>query len=96
MKRLLFLLVLFSCSHFYVYSQTADFSVLSIPDSLKENANAVIRLNQTVIDLQSEKQMFVTTKRTITVLNRQGEKYVKGNAYYNKSTKIKELEAVFF
>jgi hypothetical protein len=38
-------------------------------DSLKENANAIVRLNQIDVTISSQRSMAINTKRVITVLN---------------------------
>jgi hypothetical protein len=40
----------------------------SISD-LKENANAIVRLNQIDVTISSQRSMAINTKRVITVLN---------------------------
>lgn len=94
MKR--FLLLFFILSYFSGYSQNLDLNILSIPDSLKQNANAVVKLNQTTIDFQSEKDMTITTKRVVYVLNKNGETNIGANTFYDKSNKIKLLEVVIY
>lgn len=96
MKRLFFL-VFFLCSgHFYSYAQDINLSVLSIPDSLKENANAVIRSEEIVVQIKSVNNFEKVTNKIITVLNEAGLSLVDANEYYDKSTSVSEMEAVVY
>lgn len=78
----------------YIYSQ--DLSSLSVPDALKENANAVIRLSDTDITISSTKSMNIKKKRIVTIYNEYGLKYIDASEYFDKSTSIKSIEAVFY
>jgi hypothetical protein len=49
-------------------AQNNEYST-SISDSLKENANAIVRLNQIDVTISSQRSMAINTKRVITVLN---------------------------
>lgn len=71
-------------------------SALTVPDSLKQNANAVIRLNHTAITLSSQRNMHVKKHRIVTVLNKLGNNAVDAYAHYDASTKIKNMEAVVY
>jgi transglutaminase-like putative cysteine protease len=74
----------------------ANLSVQSIPENLKENANAVVRLDQTEIFIESRKSMKVKTKRIVTVLNEQGLGSMNAGEYYGGSEKVKSIEAVIY
>ncbi len=58
------------------FSQKIDFkkSILTIPDSLKQNANTVIRNSNTEVRIYSKKNMTITYSKLITVLNANGNK----------------------
>lgn len=94
MKKVL----LFFLSLFYTlsYAQKTEVYTMVVPDSLKENANAVVKLNQTTVDFLSEKQMIVTTKRVVTVLNKNGESHIGAHTFYDKSIKVNNLEVVVY
>ena len=53
-------------------AQKSEYSTLTISDSLKENANAVVRFNQIDITISSQRNMNIKKKRVITVLNEKG------------------------
>ncbi len=90
---LFFLLLLNS---FVSYSQRTDYTTLLIPDSLKQNANAVVRLNQIDITISSQRKMKIYTKRAITVLNERGRYAIDANENYDKSSSVNSIEAVVY
>lgn len=90
-KSILFLLFI----AFNTYSQQ-DLSVLSIPQELRENANAVIRSYNKEITISSRKSMSIKTSRTVTVLNDYGNDYIDASEFFDKSTKIKSIEAIIY
>ncbi|WP_159017900.1 DUF3857 domain-containing transglutaminase family protein [Algibacter sp. L3A6] len=87
----LFLLVtLFS------FSQQNLYTSFSIPDNLKQNANAVVRDDATTIILESSQSMLVTEKRIVTVLNKEGNDAVNAYLHYDKNVNIKTLEVLVY
>ena len=85
---LLFTSVLFSQKTLYPFSQ--------IPDSLKQNANAVVRLDQSDITISSQRSMTIKTLRIVTVLNEQGVSEIDAVAHYDKSTSVREIQATVY
>ncbi|MBF4471385.1 DUF3857 domain-containing protein [Flavobacterium sp. HJJ] len=79
-----------------IFSQKADYSVLTISDSLKENANAIVRLNQTDIVITSQRSMNIKTKRVVTVLNEHGFEAVEAYEHYDKSSSVKNILATIY
>ncbi|AWK03165.1 DUF3857 domain-containing protein [Flavobacterium crocinum] len=78
------------------FAQKNDYSILKISDSLKENANAVVRLDQMDINILSQRSMNIKKQRVVTVLNQKGLSEIDGYEYYDKSTSIKGVEAVVY
>ena len=78
------------------YAQEQLYTSLSIPDKLIKNANAVVRLNDLNISVQSQKKVLIQEKRIITVLNEKGNKYVQAGSGYHDYLKIKKIEATVF
>lgn len=78
------------------FSQNFELSVLSIPDSLKESANAVIRNHQCNVEITSRRAFKVSEKKVITVLNELGNRCVDASEYYDNSTSVKEIEAIIY
>lgn len=73
-----------------------NYTVASIHDGLTENANAVIRLDQTDITIASRKSMTAKKTRIVTVLNEKGIGYMDASEYFDKSTSIRSIEAVIY
>ena len=93
-KRILF--IVFYLVSFYSYAQKTDYSTLLIPDSLKQNANAVIRLNQIDITISSQRKMKIYTKRVVTVFNERGQYAINANENYEKSSSVNSIEAIVY
>lgn len=91
----LFLLLLFLLSN-ASQSQEAQLSALKIPAELKENANAVVRLDQKDIKVTSQRAMVITEKRVVTILNEYGLSHINAVEYYDKNRKIKKIEATVY
>lgn len=79
-----------------LFAQKTEYNSLNISDSLKENANAVVRLNQIDITISSQRNMNIKTKRVVTVLNEKGLGAIQASEYYSKTASIKSIEAVVY
>tara|TARA_R110002073_G_scaffold313380_2_gene485250 strand:+ start:13095 stop:14996 length:1902 start_codon:yes stop_codon:yes gene_type:complete len=90
---LLLLLVTFSYS---LFSQDDSMSALFISKELKENANAVIRNESTIVTIESVDKMRVKVSRTVTVLNKLGRSYVRAGVGYDNDREITSLSAEIF
>jgi len=94
--KLLFYFALLGAFSSTVFSQKAEYAVQSIPDSLKANANAVVRLDQLDVKISSQRSLNVYTKRVVTVFNEQGQNAIDAVAYYNKRISINSIGAVVY
>ena len=74
-------------------AQKSEYASLIIPDSLKQNANAVVRLDQIDILISSQREMNVKQKRVVTVLNEKGQGAVDAFEHYDKKTIIRSIQA---
>jgi transglutaminase-like putative cysteine protease len=86
-------LLLFS---FFVSAQKLEYTALTIPDSLKQNANAVMRSNHLTIDIPSQSKMIIKSVRVITVLNELGLRSMGLVEQYDKNSKINKIEATAY
>ena len=77
-------------------AQKSEYTSLLIPDSLKQNANAVVRLDQIDILISSQRSMNVKNKRVVTVLNEKGQEAIDAFEYYNKKTTVENIQATVF
>ncbi len=80
----------------FIFSQDIEFNVFSIPDSLTQNANSVVRFDETNIELVSSKKMTITYKKAITILNKFGDGSSRLRINYDSSNKIKSLKAYVY
>lgn len=81
---------------FLNFSQEIRYSSLLMPKELIENSNSVIRDQKIQIDIVSRKQMNIKKTKVITVLNKNGLSNIDAVEFYNKSTKVKSIEAVIY
>jgi hypothetical protein len=88
--------LLFIALTFQVSAQKREYVSLIISDSLKENANAVIRLNQIDIAISSQRNMTVKEKRVVTVCNQNGLNAIHAIESYDKRKTVKSIEAVVY
>ncbi len=77
-------------------SQDHLYSSLTIPENLSQHANAVVRLNEVTVTLESSSEMSVREKRIITVLNKEGNENVNAYVHYDKGIKIRALQVLAF
>ncbi|WP_340065582.1 DUF3857 domain-containing protein [Ascidiimonas aurantiaca] len=78
------------------FSQDLNYSYLTVPQELKENANAVVRYEEKDILLENTDKMIISYKRVITVLNEEGNRLVGAFAFYDDDTRITQLQAVIY
>lgn len=92
-----FCVCFFFCFMAYgLLAQKMMYPVLSLDARSVQNANAVIRLDETTIDLSSPKNLRRSHRRIVTVLNRKGYDYLDLQVYYDKKISIKNLGAVVY
>lgn len=92
MKKYLFFLGLFF--PFLFFSQ--DYSVASIPEALKKDANAIIRNQHSEYSINAIDDISVTENTTITILNKSGEDYARVVIPYDKMTKVSDIKVNVF
>lgn len=90
--------VLFACLVFAItgMSQDISYTSISIPSSLKDHANAVVRLDESTIHIESRDNMTITKRRIVTVLNKAGNNYVDAIVGYDNYRKVKNIEAYIY
>lgn len=96
MKNLPFILAIVLFFTTMAIAQDLEYTVANIPAELKENANAVVRLDQKNIVIASRKSMTTTTKKIVTILNENGLSYMDLSEYFSGKTRIKSIEAQFY
>lgn len=93
-KKILNFVFLLSFS--LLFSQENLFSTATIPNDLKQNANAVVRLNHIAITIDARDELHYTERRIVTVLNEKGYDAVQAYSRYDKYDKVKKIEARIF
>lgn len=73
-----------------------NLTISSIQEGLKENANAVIRLEKIDIVISSRKSMVINKTRIVSVLNQKGLSDIGADEYFNNSTTVKSIEAIVY
>ena len=77
-------------------AQTFDFSASSLDDLMTRNANAVVLLDATDIEILSRDNMRLEYQQVVRVLNEEGNRVVTNYAYYDKVSKLKDLHAEIY
>jgi len=95
MKFILSLLIAFLFAT-TISAQKTEYTSSSIPDSLKQNANAVVRLDQIDILISSQRSMNIKQKRVVTVFNEKGQEAINAYEYYDKKTIVENIQATVF
>ncbi|WP_396158503.1 DUF3857 domain-containing protein [Flavobacterium sp.] len=85
--------LIFSLSSF---GQKSEYSTLNIPDSLKQNANAVIRLSQINVDITSQKSMSIKSVQVTTVLNELGLRNLDLYESFNKNRRVIKIQSTAY
>jgi len=81
---------------FSVLPQENLHSSLTIPENLKKNANAVLRVDETQIEIPSIFSLKHYYRRVITVLNKEGDKYLGAYVHYDDKINVKTLKATVY
>lgn len=96
MMKIKLLPLLFLFSSIVSVAQKLEYALLAIPDSLKQNANAVVRLSQLDINISSQKLMTLQSTEVITVLNEFGLESLHLAKSYDKNKSINKIEATLY
>lgn len=75
-----------------LFSQNLDLSILTIPDSLKTNANAVFRYDHTNIEILSPSKMKTYKDVAVTILNKHGDGDGNINLFYDNHESISNIK----
>ena len=85
MNKYLLILILIGLKNI-VFSQ--DYNVNLIADSLRENADAVVRESYSLYKIYNEKTMLIKEKKVVTILNEKAKKYTNFVIGYNKTNSL--------
>ena len=92
----LYLLFPFLFIGIFAVAQDSDYRVDLLNKNLTENANAVVRYDEMVVELSSQRQMTLERKRAVTVLNEKGKSYAMAYVAYDDSRKVKNIQAIIY
>jgi hypothetical protein len=75
------------------YTLAQSFDIANIPEQLKSNSDAVIRVDETVFTIENQSNGKQEKYWAVTILNERGEEmHNRFVAYYDKLSKIKKIE----
>lgn len=80
----------------YCRAQEIKKDVASVPATLKDNANAVIRYNGLDVTVSSQRSMTIRRRSVVTVLNEEGLRFGLPIEGYSKSYRITAIEATVY
>jgi hypothetical protein len=89
-------IILFLFFVLQIRGQKIEYATLLIPESLKENANNIIRFQSIDVNIISQKALEIKTKKAITVFNYKGLSNIDAREYYSKSEKVNAIEAIVY
>jgi hypothetical protein len=76
-----------------VLSQQPAYQALLLPEQLTDDAHAVVRLDQMTVDIRSLREMKISARRVVTVLDKSGNAYVDAYLRYNNAIKVNKIYA---
>jgi transglutaminase-like putative cysteine protease len=92
MKKLFLLFII--CYVTKLYGQ--NYNVAFINDSLKKNANAVKRMEQFSVIIESPSKAIVKHKYAITILNEEGAYFAQYDNYYDKLISLSKIDGSLY
>lgn len=81
---------------FVCIAQDADYSPLTVPKQLKENADSVLRNELITLDVSDPRYLIWKNYRVITVLNKKGNSDVDAYVYYDDNTNVSDISATVY
>lgn len=85
------LLVAFGC-----FADDGDYAVSKIPDSLKKNADVVLRMEDIRFEINSTKDAVEKNHYVITVMNENGDRWADFSEYYDKLREVSSVEGYLY
>ena len=76
--------------------KASEYPFMSIPAPLLKNSNAVIRLEDRVVEVHSPGRITLRNTRVITVLNEAGDDFAMMYAYYSRTVTLDNFEGTLF
>jgi len=90
-----FICIFFLLSQVVFSQQAVPLTTISI-DNLKEGANSIVKESTIEVTVLNQKSLNVKSKKTILVLNEAGLRNIDATVHYDKSIKVRNIEAKHF
>ncbi|MEP5935676.1 MAG: DUF3857 domain-containing protein, partial [Winogradskyella arenosi] len=88
----LFLFLIFTS--YFAFSQSESvYNASAVSLNLIEDANAIVRYDKQLIEINAIDEMVVHTKRIVTVFNKYGDSHANSLEFYSDNASIKSIEA---
>jgi len=78
-----------------VYTQST-YSIATIPNDLKQNANSILLDEQIVVDVSQVEKLNISAKSVRAVLNKKGDNDVSSAIAYDNDTRVVSIEAFVY
>ena len=72
------------------------YDVTNISEPLKKKASSIVRSNKISITIPKQDKLVYSQQKIITVLSKEGNSHVEAFVEYDKSRKVKKLQAVIY
>lgn len=93
----LFLVATLFCTSVRISGQdNMSLQAILLDSTMTKTANAIVRSEDVLIEINSVNSVVVKTKRIVTVLNKYGDQHADSYEPYDPSTKIKKLVATVY
>jgi len=73
-----------------------NYAIDQLPANLKSRATAVLRLEETTVDMKSPELVITTFKKAVTVLNKNGDTHGALSIYYDKSRSVQRIKGSIY
>jgi transglutaminase-like putative cysteine protease len=94
--RIIFLLIFSILFSYPLFAQKEDFQAINLPVELKDGADAIVRYDAVTVSVNSRRDLRVSKRAVVTVLNQAGNKHVIDHIYYSNSVKVDKAEAIIY
>lgn len=96
MRLKMFAIAVFVCFIYTAKAQDDLTSYLTLPQELIKNANAVVRLDETIVVVKAINDMEISEKRIVTVLNEKGLSKIGAQVWYDNNIRVKNAEVKIY
>ncbi|WP_224483894.1 DUF3857 domain-containing transglutaminase family protein [Robertkochia aurantiaca] len=98
MQKILLIVIFFSGIHLGLFSQNnADYyKVSTIPSELTIDADVVLRLQETLVQLEKIDRMTISERRIVTIMNEDGLRQLDPYIYFDDSRSISDVSAYVY